>query len=243
MQHALVTIEQNAPAMQAAPLTQAAINGAAELVEMFADDRQQETLVKRLQALAAVKTTAEFSEDVKNAKKLADTIDGANGFTKPEGAKGQDAYGPKRQLLNSRLSEAKRVFGVAKMAPEVLKEKGYWAAVNAARKWLDDHGKTWDGNKALNSAEKAAKREQGAKDEILGAIRKEHPQNMGESLAAWATRVETLYEDALQDGIAQSAVKRVETIVASLKKQFGDEMPLLVEACKRIAFPEEAAPV
>lgn len=235
--HALVTIEQNAPAAMPAKsveLKAGHINVGAELVEVFSDQNQESTKVEKIAAWAGVLTTAEFSDAIKKAKDIVDTIDSANGFKKAEGAKGQDAYGPRRQLLNARMSEAKRIFGVFKQAPQILKEKGYWAAVNLSRQWLEINGKTWDGNKAQSKEEKAQARNTKLESAAMTATMLANPQEMGETRADYLQRIDAKMAQTIAAAKADSFDKRVDTIVASLNKQFGDEPDALMEACTRI---------
>lgn len=239
--HPLVSIEAMAPASTKPVVPPVAVNGVsigAEIVETFADSVQESTKVERIGSWAQSLTTSEFSDAIKKAKEITDTIDSANGFKKPEGAKGQDCYGPKRQLLNSRMSEAKRIFGVFKQAPDVLKELGYWAAVNKARQWLEEHGKTWDGNKALTKAEKALSQAAKLEGAVYAETARQNPQQMGETIEDYRTRIAGLMAQGVAVAQAQSFEKRVETIVASLMKQFGDEPNALLEACTRILAGE-----
>jgi hypothetical protein len=241
--HALVAIEQNAPAKLAAtPVALAAghINVGAELVSLFADETQEQTKVTKLAEMASTLTTAEFSDGIKKAKDIADTIDAAQGFKKPEGAKGQANYGPKRQLLNARMSEAKRVFGVFKQAPDVLKEKGYWPAVNAARQWLEANGKTWDGNTAETADAKKARKQQATEAAAMTATMLEHKQEAGETREAYLARISGIMAENIAKANADTFEKRVKTIEASLRKQFGQDFDALCEACTRILSTGEA---
>lgn len=238
MQHALVTIEQNAPALPIVGEIQTThvggINYGAALVEMFADESGEATKVKQLQDMAKVITCTEFATAVKHAKDIADATDSANGFTKPIGAKGQANYGPKRQLLNARMSEAKRVFGVAKLAPDVLKEKGYWAAVNTARQWLEDHAKTWDGQVAESSEIKNARKHDALRTGAIAQAMNANPQQKDEDRASWLTRIDAIMTGNIAKMEAEVFEKRVQTIEASLRKQFGTDFNALCEACTRI---------
>lgn len=236
MEHALVKIEQNAPASleKQTPPTHATHSAAHTLVEMFTDEASDATKVNQLRNMATAMTCDEFAKAIKAAKDMADAIDSANGFKKPEGAKGQAAYGPKRQLMNARSSEAKRIFGVAKQAPDVLKEKGYWPAVNAARSWLDSNGKTWDGNTAETGEAKAARKAAEVVSAARNKVMLDNPQKMGETRLDYLTRIDGLMGEAEEAATAATFDKRVETIEASLRKQFGSEMDALMEACSRI---------
>jgi hypothetical protein len=149
------------------PLSNGFVSHASDLFKAYTDDEQDNTKLSVIKAMSVL-TPDEFSQECKLAQKLADEVDAANGFKPVEGTKKMDErYGIKRRVLNQRLSEAKRLFGVFKQAPDVLKEKGYAAALLAARAWLSDNSKTWDGNTALSSDEKAAKKEKAALVEAI----------------------------------------------------------------------------
>lgn len=237
--HALVRVEQQAPASSVTMTTPVAlasghVNYGAELVSLFADETQEQTKVQRLAAMAASITTGEFSEAIKKAKEIATTIDAAQGFKAPEGAKGTALYGPKRALLNARMSEAKRVFGVFKQAPDVLKEKGYWPAVNAARQWLDANGKTWDGNTAETAEAKKARKQQATEAAAMTQTMLDNPMVAGETRADYLQRIQATMSENIAKANSGAFDKRVATIEASLRKQFGSDMDALCEACTRI---------
>jgi hypothetical protein len=139
------------------PLSNGVVSHASDLFAAYTDDSADNSKLACIKAMTFM-SPDEFSKECKAAQALADTVDAANGFKAIEGTKKmEERYGLKRRVLNQRLSEAKRLFGVFKQAPDVLKEKGYFAAVAAARQWLSDNKKTWDGNTALSSDEKQAK--------------------------------------------------------------------------------------
>lgn len=238
MQHALVTIEQNAPAtLVAITSTQVGgINHGADLVEMFADESGEASKVQKIIHKATVDnlTCVEFAAAVKHAKDIADATDSANGFKKPAGAKGQAAYGPKRQLLNARMSEAKQVFGVAKLAPDMLKEKGYWAAVNTARAWLQANGKSWDGQVAESSEAKQARKHDALRTGAIAKAMNDNPQQKDEDRATWLARIDAIMNGNIAAMESEVFEKRVQTIEASLRKQFGTDFNALCEACTRI---------
>lgn len=233
--HPLTVIEQHAPAAPAARVVSSsgidAANAGKQLVEMFADETGEATKVQAIQAMALSLTCGEFTDAVKKAKEIADSIDSLNGFKPAEGAKGSDRYGPKRGVLNARMSEAKQIFGVAKQAPDVLRELGYWPAVNTARKWLGDHGKTWDGNKAETADEKRTRKAQATEAAAMTQVMLANPQALGETRADYLTRIEAAMAEQVGKAQAESFDKRVQTIVESLKKQFGTEKDALLEAC------------
>jgi hypothetical protein len=134
------------------------IQWGADLYNTFAAEATESTKVKVIVQIAeAGLTPEEFKGQCKKACEMADANDKANGFTPKEDAKGTEKYGPIRRVLNQRLSEAKQIFGAYKVKPEALKEKGYWAALAAAREVLAEKGCNWDGSNANPEAKKAAK--------------------------------------------------------------------------------------
>lgn len=149
------------------PLSNGFVSHASDLFSAYTDDSQDNTKLTVIKGMSVL-SPAEFSEECKKAQKLADEVDSASGFVAIDAAKKmEERYGLKRRVLNQRLSEAKRLYGVFKQAPDVLKEKGYAAALLAARAWLASNKKTWDGNTALDSEARQAKRD---KAEMVNAI-------------------------------------------------------------------------
>jgi hypothetical protein len=235
-EHPLTTIEQTATAQQKAPeaLRSGHINYGKVLYDTFGNEKDESTKVQVLQRMAHEITPSEFSTWVKSAKEMADAEDKGNGFKKPEGATGQANYGPKRRMLNSRMSEARNIFGVAKQAPAVLREKGYWLALTTAKKWLKENNKTWDGNRAETPESRAARMEILAKSTAFGKVSTANPQKAGESTEQYMVRIAGLVDQEREKMAAQSFDERVETIKASLKKQFKDELNALFHACDQL---------
>lgn len=148
------------------------VSMASDLFKAFTDDDLENTKLSVLRHMALVQglTIAQFGEEVKLAQKLADEADAMNGFKPAEHPKSMDErYGLKRRVLNQRMSEAKNLFGVFKQEPSILKEKGYWACLQAARNWLKANGKTWEGDTALSATDKAVKAEKKALAKAIGA--------------------------------------------------------------------------
>lgn len=183
---------------------------ATSLVEQFTADAGVTTKLTLLREMASQLTCEQFKEEAKKAQTIADTIDAANGFKKPEDAKGQAQYGAVRQVLNARLSEAKALFGVLKASPDSLKEKGYAAALKASREWLKAQGLKWDGSKAPTDEQKAAKDVQKAMADAM----KNNSQHPGESLKDYMARLETLVEEQLEEN---KEAKQNETFEKLLK--------------------------
>jgi hypothetical protein len=172
MQSVLVKVaEQTSPAAVVQgfkPLSGGFVSQASDLFKAFTDDDLESSKLSVLRNMSVL-TVAEFKEEIALAQKLADETDAGNGFKaadKPQSM--EERYGIKRRVLNQRLSEAKRLFGVFKQAPEVLKEKGYAASLIAARQWLSDNSKTWEGDTALTKEAKEAKSERKALAKAIG---------------------------------------------------------------------------
>ena len=197
------------------PLSNGFVSHASDLFKAYTDDEQDNTKLSVIRDMAGRSahqspqqglSPDEFSQECKKAQALADEVDAANGFKPVEGAKKiEERYGIKRRVLNQRLSEAKRLFGVFKQAPDVLKEKGYAAALLAARAWLADNSKTWDGNTALSSDEKAAKKEKAA---LVEAIAEGLAEGQSAETATAAAQ-NKVFEDKAQ-ALVNSLVKNTE---------------------------------
>lgn len=190
------------------------INYGKELFDLYAREDANDTMVKTIIRMADVLTVDQFSEEVGKAQEIATATDAALGWKAPEGAKGAELYGPKRRLINSRMSEAKQIFGVQKVKPEVLKEKGYWAAVQAARDYLNNEGIKWDGQKKLNAEQRAVKRDNKESAEAIEVAKSILPQQPGESIKDWmircAERAETIKFDSKVEKLGEKLDKLTE---------------------------------
>jgi len=204
-------------------LKSATISHASDLLKTFTADALDNTKVKVIAAIAitAGLTCEEFKAECKQAQKLADEADTLSGFKVPEDAKGVDKYGPTRRVLNQRLSEAKQLFGVFKMAPNILQEMGYVKALDTARKHLDSLGVKWDGSKPQTESQKALKEETAAFSKAMA----ECPRAEGEDKAAWLERVEAEAWATLEAQREESFNKGVEKVFASLTEKHGEHMP------------------
>lgn len=218
MDNILATLESKvAPAALAAgtadALTVGKINVGKVLFDMYSEiDDKANTAVVKIIELASVYTPAEFREAVSQAQEMATAQDAATGWKAKEGAKGAELYGPARRNINTRMSEAKQIFGVAKQAPHIVKEKGYFSALTAARDWLGEKGMKWDGARALTTEEKKAKRQQKADNEAIEAARKVLPQHQGESIAQYMVRVAAKAE-AIKESLAiNSLLKQIQNL-------------------------------
>ena len=132
MDNILATLESTvSPAALAAGSSQTLkvgkINVGKVLFDMYSEiDQTANTAVVKIIELSSTYTPAEFREAVSQAQEMATAQDAATGWKAKEGAKGSELYGPARRNINTRMSEAKQIFGVAKLAPAVVKEKGYF---------------------------------------------------------------------------------------------------------------------
>lgn len=182
------------------------ISYSADLYKVFvADDDQQTTQVNLLKHLAmgVGLTCKEFAEQCKAAQEIATATDKANGFVPAADAKGSEKYGPKRALFNARVSEAKRIFGVFKIKPEVLAEKGYFSALKAARDWLAENNLEWDGEPIANADEKRQKREAKGLTKALADAMAANPQQPGEDRKEYLERVDAIAcEQAFENEVA-----------------------------------------
>lgn len=211
MDNILATLESKvAPAALAAGTSETLkvgkINVGKVLYDIYSEiDDKANTAVVKIIELAAVYTAPEFREAVSQAQEMATAQDAATGWKAKEGAKGAELYGPARRNINTRMSEAKQIFGVAKLASFVVKEKGYFSALTAARDWLGEKGMKWDGVRALTTDEKKAKKAQKANQEAIFAAQKVLPQHPGESILDYNIRVAKKAE-AIKESLAISAL-------------------------------------
>lgn len=233
MEHQLATIESKvSPAAIAAGSSAALktghINYGADLYQAFAAEATESTKVKVLISIAGAGLTPdEFKAQCKKAQEMADATDKANGFTYGEDAKGTDKYGPIRRVLNQRLSEAKQIFGALKIKPEALQEKGYWAALAAARTILEEKGCNWDGSHS-DPEQKKAKAQAKAMQQAIAEVLTANP------MAQPAELIEGAKQKAFDN--------EVEAVVEAVTKKYGKGDVLRV-ACMRIleqvSTPEE----
>ena len=226
---AIATIAASGLSQIAAPVALAVghMNHASALFGIYVVDADKEG-INKLEAIQAIANAGlsyvEFSAQFKKAQEMADSADKANGFVKPEGAKGAENYGPKRRLLNQRGSEAKRLFGVFKRNPAILAEKGYWQALEAARSWLEDQAQTWDGDKALSKDEKADKHASSVRTGARAAAMDANPQKKDESDADYLLRVRELMAAAVDAAESDEFNKGVKSLYDSLMKKHNQAM-------------------
>lgn len=189
------------------------INYGKELFDLYAREDANDTMVKTIIRMADALAVDQFAKEVGKAQEIATATDAALGWKAPEGAKGAELYGPKRRLINSRMSEAKQIFGVQKVKPEILKEKGYWAAVQAARDYLNNEGIKWDGQKKLNAEQRAVKKQNKESNEAVEIAKNELPQQPGESIESWMIRCARKAEQIKLDMKIERVGEKVDKLV------------------------------
>jgi hypothetical protein len=213
---------------------------AGELVSMYGNVTENSTALERIGAWAKVATVAEFAEACKKALETASTTDASNGFKPAEDAKGQEKYGPVRKQIASRMSEARNLFGVLKMEPKALANKGYFAAVQAARAYLNDKQIKWDGRPADKEA-KEASRTFKLRDQARIMARAANERQQGETIEAYETRINGLLGDYVKELEAQTQSAHVKRVAESIVKQFGDDEAALKQALRMVLEALEAA--
>ena len=191
MEHVLATLESkvspeamNTPAPEG--LKTGHINAGMSLYGAYAkDETTVSTALETIFSLADTLTQDQFATACKDCQKVASNEDAAYGFVEVAGSKGQDKYGPRRRVINARMSEAKVLFGVQKMNPAILKEKGYWAAVSTARDYLDAKALKWDGNTKPTEQQREQQKTVRANDKAIKAAMEQMPRDPGQSLTDW----------------------------------------------------------
>lgn len=204
------------------------INHGAAIYSTFVAEADKQGLTQmetiREIALTSKLSCVEFSAAIKAAQEMCDATDKANGFVKPEGAKGQDNYGPKRRLLNQRASEAKNLFGVFKLQPQLLQEKGYWQGLSDARDYLRALDIKWDNTPVLSSEAKAEKKAASVERDALAEVMASNAMNEGETRAEYLTRIDTLADEAVQAAKEEAFNKSVKSVIDSLTEKHGQDI-------------------
>jgi hypothetical protein len=209
------------------------VSYASDILETFTKDAEDTSRLDTLRRVADQLTCEQFKDTLKEAQKMADAIDAANGFKPAEKPQSiEERYGLKRRVFNQRMSEAKRLFGVLKQAPEVLKEKGYFQALNASREWLKSNGKEWDGATSLTKEEKAMKADSKVAQAALADVMAANPMIPGESIGAYNARITAIAEKAVADAKEKAHVGKVASLAATLAEKY--DADLLIGACLRI---------
>jgi hypothetical protein len=226
--HTLESIQQCSPEAVHAPknhqLRTGAVSCASDLMAAFSDDDSSNTKLDLIKRIASEITCEEFKDECKKAQTLADVLDSVNGFVPSDDAR----YGIKRRVLNNRLSEAKRLFGVFKAAPDVLKEKGYNPAVVAARQWLLQNRKQWDGVSVPDEQSREAKAVSKATKEVTSST----PMVPGESIKDYQARCLPLIECYMAEAKQKAYEDSIDKLVKRLAEN--EDGDVLLTACLRI---------
>jgi hypothetical protein len=210
------------------------LNHGLTLFETFGNEEIEQTKVQALEQLATVEflTCEDFKKACKGALEMADAADAATGFVPKTNAKGTEKYGPKRRVLNQRLSEAKQLFGVFRLNADVLRERGYWSALSIAREYLTEAQVKWDNTRIVDAEEKAAKADSKAQRSALDEVMSMHAQKPGESIRDYMERMADKVDTAIATKQQEAFNAEVNKLVKSLiDKQDGET---LVLACLRI---------
>ena len=145
-------------------------------------------------------TCEEFDAQLKQAQKLASNIDEVNGFI-PDTSKGAPVtkrYGPRRNILNTQASMMRQVFGAMKQTNGQLVFVGvstFSVALHTARTWLEDNGKTWDGNNVPDKVTREVKAKNRQMAQAHEEVKKANPQWAGETWAQYQARTLELVDD------------------------------------------------
>lgn len=134
-------------------------------------------------------TTSDLSDNLKAACKMADEADIRAGWVAPEGAKGQEKYGPRRSSMNARSSEIRQMFGAISQGADIKADMGYSKVLKSARLFLKERGVQWDGSKSPTKEEKAAAASVALVSEVQEDWMKKHPQQAGESIRDYYARM------------------------------------------------------
>jgi hypothetical protein len=183
-----------------------ATTDALTLFETFTRDVLDDTKVKTVIKMAGALSPSEFKDQCEKAKEYADTNDAAAGFVPSKEVR----YGPVRRVLNQRLSEACQIFGAFKLAPQVVQEKGYVSALNAARTFLAEKGLKWDGSNKPTESDKEAKLRTKLIAEVMG---KNPLMSLEQVQAEAATRLELVQGEEFNT--------RVKKAVDDIEKKHG----------------------
>lgn len=189
-------------------------------------------------------TVAEFKQALSEAQKTASKVDELSGFKSADGAKGQDAYGPKRRSMNNACSGMRKVWGVLRMQPDALLPlqnlpqggilgadlfPSFADAIIKAGKWLESTDETcnkvpldWTGA-TLDQVDnaRAIKKARRLNAKAEDAAMDDNPMQPGETQADYMVRLEGAKADALADLETESMQKQADRIVAKLKEKHG----------------------
>jgi hypothetical protein len=250
MDNVLANLEsQVAPAAIAAGASEGLktghMNYGKELFDLYVGDDSKDTMVKAIIRMASALTCEQFRAECEKAQEIATSTDAACGFKAPEGAKGTEKYGPKRRTINTRLSEAKQIFGCAKLDLSKVIERGYWSALQSAKDTLGEKGLKWDGQKAPTKEQRAAQRDNKESLEAFALAQKILPQHAGESIKQWTERVaikaEALKEQMLVDDLVEKIKNLhpdVSYVMNAVFEYIKDQGPDIMEDCGKQLIAE-----
>lgn len=188
-------------------------------------------------------TVPEFKQAMNEAQKTASKVDALSGFKPADGAKGQDAYGPKRRSMNNACSGMRKVWGVLRLQPDAILPlqnlpaggilgadlfPSFADAIIKAGKWLestDDTGKvpmdwtgaTLDQVETTRTIKKARRMDAKAEDMAMDA----EPMKPGETQGQYLARIEGAKANALAELETESMQKHADRIVEKLKEKHG----------------------
>lgn len=235
---------------------------AAEVLSVFTDQTVEQRRLDVVWNAALGQnrlTVTQLEDELKTAAKLAADADKTAGFVAPEGAKGQEKYGPKRASMNTVASQIRQVWGAlahtnaaqdrsndgAKRTPDLTRGMGFAKATSVARACLKGHGITWDGAPAKSAEEKEQQSEAKATNDAMAMYAKEFPMRAGETIADFQARQALAVEITLLEGAKARHEAMIAAAVADILKKYSlEDAALIAEAIaeKWNASLEEPAP-
>jgi len=207
------------------------IKNSLDLVSIFANDSgdQRRFSVVWDAALVMKMSPQDMENNIQAAIAMASTMDTVAGWKAPDGAKGQDKYGPKRMTMNARASEIRQLFGAllfteAAKSRVIGREDGFTKGVKTARQALKDCGIQWDGSPAKTEAQRHGERSQKLVNDVRSEWMSSHPQQEGESMGDYATRMAMAVEILTVEKAMALEKKAVVNVANKLMEKYGFEM-------------------
>ena len=252
MENVLANLEsQVAPAAMAAGADEGLkvghMNYGKELFDLYVGDDSKDTMVKAIVRMASALTCEQFRAECEKAQEIASSTDAACGFKAKDGAKGTEKYGPKRRTINTRLSEAKQIFGCAKLDLSKVIERGYWSALQSAKDTLGEKGLKWDGQKAATKEQRIAQRDNKESLEAFALAQKILPQHAGESIKQWTERVAIKAESLKEQMAVDELVEKIKAlhangdyVMSAVFEYIKDQGPDVMEECGKQLIAEAA---
>lgn len=216
------------------------ISFAAEVLSVFTDQTVEQRRLDIVWNAALGQnrlTVSQLEEELKTAAKLAAEADKTAGFVPPEGAKGQEKYGPKRASMNTVASQIRQVWGAlahtnaaqdrsndgAPRKPDITRDMGFAKATSVARACLKGHGITWDGAPAKSQEEKEQQAEAKAAQDAMATYAKEFPMRAGETIADFQSRQALAVEISLLEGAKARHEAMIDAAVEDILKKYSLE--------------------